>query len=220
MKTVPNEQTQQWTDDHIIKTVLNGEKSYFELLVRRYNQRLFRIGMPLLNNDMEVEDTMQVAYINAYEHLHQFRGQAGFGTWLTRIFVNECYSVLRKRKRLTDIKDHIADDKTQKTVVMNPPDHLLINKELNKAIEDAIVNLPEKYRLVFVLREVEDMSIADTVDILGITDTNVKVRLSRAKAMLRDSLQRYYRNDSLFHFHLTRCDRIVAKVMEAIQLSA
>lgn len=200
-------------DAVVIKKILAGEKELFELIIRRYNQRLFRIGMSLLNNDVETEDTMQTAYINAYEHLGQFENRASFGTWLTRIMLNECLAQKKKKQHFcTD-----ADAQFKNHTSMETPDYILSNKELSAVLEASVARLPEKYRLVFVLREIEEMSVKETSETLGIEQSNVKVRLNRAKTMLRDSLNGYMK-DHVYNFHLIRCDRIVASVMTRLQL--
>ena len=205
------------SDEEVISGILSGKKHLFELLIRKYNARLYRIGMSIINDDMETEDVMQVVYIKAYEKLSSFEHRSSFGTWLTRILINESLARLKKRKQYVHMSD---DNHTQQDMGTGQnPAKYLINKELSNALEAAMLELPEKYRLVFVLREVEDMSIAETVTSLGITEANVKVRLNRAKAMLRDSLSTYYKNDGVFHFHLSRCNRIVANVMGQLGIS-
>ncbi|MGX5820614.1 sigma-70 family RNA polymerase sigma factor [Chitinophaga lutea] len=193
-------------DDVLIARILAGEKQLFGLLIRKYNQRLYRIGMSVLENEAEAEDAMQTAYINAYEHLPRFEGRAAFGTWLTRIMLNQCYDQKRKnRHTLTNF------EQPDNFVVMGTPANELANKELGNVLEEAIAQLPEKYRLVFVMREIEDMSVRETSATLDIEETNVKVRLTRAKAMLRQSLNSYMK-DRVYGFHLTRCDSMVSRV--------
>lgn len=202
------------TDEDIVTRVRSGVKADFELLMRKHNQRLFRTGMVILYDADEVEEMMQSAYVKAYEHLDQFLGKSSFGTWLMRIFVNECLGTLKRKKRAPAISPDLLPAAEQiKTEEMQTPDRNLLNKELAKALEQALVGLPEKYRIVFVMREVEEMSVAETREVLGITESNVKVRLSRAKLLLRDALSSYYHRDGLFQFHLLRCDRVVSAVM-------
>ncbi len=196
------------SDEELIARILAGEKRLFELLIRKYNQRLYRIGMSVLENEAEAEDAMQTAYINAYEHLPRFEQRASFGTWLTRIMLNQCYGQKRKKRDLlTDF------EQTDNFVLMNTPANELANKELSDVLEQAIARLPEKYRLVFVLREIEDMSVRETSAALSIEETNVKVRLNRAKVMLRKNLHGYMK-DHVFSFHLTRCDSVVKRVFQ------
>jgi len=196
-------------DEVLIQRILAGEKDAFEQIIRRYNQRLFRTGMAILNNDAETEDAMQSAYINAYEHLGRFENRAAFSTWLTRIMVNECLKLKKKQKNNHSIPENHT--------TMITPAHVLVNKELNGLLENAISQLPEKYRLVFMLREIEEMSVRETAETLTIEETNVKVRLNRAKTMLRESLKSYMKGN-VYHFHLMRCDRMVVNVLAALNL--
>jgi RNA polymerase sigma factor (sigma-70 family) len=201
-------------ESELVERIARGEKDLFEIIIRRYNQRLYRIGMSILNDDQEAEDAMQTAYISAYENLSKFEGRSSFGTWLTRIMLNQCYSQLRKKRNPTLDVDLLEGITSMKT-----PANILMNKELNQALEDAVSGLPEKYRLVFVLREIEGLSVQETADSLSIEDSNVKVRLNRAKVMLRENLTRYMKG-SIYDFHLSRCDRIASRVMEYLNSKA
>lgn len=209
----PNAISNDTSDEELIKRITGGEKQLFEVIIRRYNQRLYRIGMSVLGNDHEVEEAMQTAYINAYEHLHQFGFRSAFGTWLTRIMLNQCYKSRRDQMR----SSHLSQD-SENLIHMRTPENIMASKELGMALENAIMQLPEKYRLVFVLREIEDLSIKDTAEVAGIQTSNVKVRLNRAKTMLRDSLNSYMK-DSIYQFHLSRCDRMVNQVMSYLGAS-
>jgi len=201
------------SDEALIARILNGEKRLFELLMRKYNQRLYRIGMSVLADETETEDAMQTAYINAYEHLSGFEYRSSFSTWLTRIMLNQCY----KQKRETG--QPRGDFGQQDNFIhMETPANELANKELCAVLEQAITRLPEKYRLVFMMREIEDMTVRDTSMALNIEETNVKVRLNRAKTMLRKNLSSYMK-DNVYDFHLSRCDSIVSRVMQHIGIS-
>lgn len=182
------------------------------MIIRRYNQRLYRTGMSVLGNEQEVEDAMQTTYINAYEHLAQFEHRSSLNTWLTRIMLNECFHLKRKHSRFQVFPE--GDNFT----TMKTPANELVNKELSGILENAIANLPEKYRLVFVLRELEDLSTRETSEILQIGEANVKVRLNRAKSSLRENLQSYLK-DHVYHFHLNKCDRIVFRVLGRLGIS-
>jgi len=199
-------------DTELIVRILHGEKQMFEWIIRRYNQRLYRMGMSILGNDTDAEEAMQSAYVKAYEHLGQFEARSSFGTWLTRIMINESMAQKNKQGRTDNTKKQLETNAALRT-----PDQILINKELSGILENAISGLPEKYRLVFVLREVEGMSVRDTGDALDIADTNVKVRLNRAKSMLRHHLNSYMK-DQAFSFHLTRCDLMVKNVFARLQI--
>lgn len=206
------------SDLELIREIINGDKNLYSLIVRRYNQRLYRVGMSLLNDDMEVEDAMQVAYINAYENLGKFEFRASFSTWLTRIMVNECLLRLRKRRKTIIMNDENLEGAIQQQQSNNnhTPVTKVLNSELKNILDEAIRKLPEIYRVVFVMREIENMNIAETQACLAINEVNVKVRLNRAKAMLRGLLSNYYKKEDILHFHLKRCDVIVEKVMAVI----
>ena len=199
-------------DETLIARILAGEKRLFELLMRKYNQRLYRIGMSILENEAEAEDAMQTAYINAYEHLSGFERRASFGTWLTKIMLNQCYGQRRKNRRLLT-----TTEQTDNIVIMNTAVNELANKELGRTLQQAVAKLPEKYRVVFVLREIEDLSVRETSAALQIEESNVKVRLNRAKSMLRENLNGYMK-DHVYSFHLSKCDRIVNRVLEHLGL--
>ncbi|GEP92129.1 RNA polymerase sigma-70 factor, ECF subfamily [Chitinophaga terrae (ex Kim and Jung 2007)] len=204
------------TDIDLINRVLNGEQAVYEQLIRRHNASLFRIGMSILQNDADVEDMMQTTYINAWQHLASFRNEAAFGTWLKRIMINECNQLLRKRKQQLqeDLSQH--DAATQN--IKESPENAVLNKELSVAMQKALLLLPEKYRAVFLLRVVENLSVAQTAEILAISQVNVKVRLIRAKLMLKEKVSNYYKNDLVFPFHLIRCDRIVNHLLNELNI--
>jgi len=202
----------QMTDEEIIEHILNGEKHLYEGLMRKYNSRMFRISMSIINDDMEAEDIMQMAYVNAYQQLAAFNKKSSFATWLTRILINE--SLLHKKKRQR--REHIYSEQKLTEHHNDTPLKSLMNKELKNILEKAVLTLPEKYRLVFVMREIEEMSTNETMEVLNIGESNVKIRLTRAKEMLRNELSSQFRSQQLFDFHLTRCDRVVNFVMDKI----
>ncbi len=201
------------TEIELIERILEGDKGLYEQLIRKYNQRLYRTGMSILKNEPETEDAMQTSYIKAYEHLSDFGNRSSFGTWVTRIMINECLQQKKNRNRY----QNVAENQYQNISHMHTPVHALINKELGVVLEDAIAGLPEKYRLVFVLREIEDLSIRETAEVLLLEESNIKVRLNRAKALLRENLTGYMK-ENVFSFHLTRCDRIVKQVFKALRI--
>ena len=139
------------TDEEIVERVLSGEKYLYENLMRKFNARLYRIGMSIINDDSEVEDVMQTAYLNAYLHLADFQKKSGFGTWLTRIFINESLLCVKKKqsRKLVSIDTH------EFSLRHETPLHDLMNNELRTILEKSISDLPEKYRLVFVMREID-----------------------------------------------------------------
>jgi RNA polymerase sigma factor (sigma-70 family) len=201
------------SDEVLLERILSGEKHLYECIIRRYNQRLFRTGMALLNNESEVEEAIQSTYVKAWEHLVQFANRASFGTWLTRIMLNECLAQKKKADRF--VSGVISDERNYRS--MHTPANTLMNKELGSVLQSTVAGLPEKFRLVFVLREVEELSVRETAAVLGIGEPNVKVRLNRAKSMLKESLNGYMK-DHVYSFHLSRCDMIVASVFSKLKI--
>jgi RNA polymerase sigma-70 factor (ECF subfamily) len=210
---------QAWSDEEIVDRVVAGEAALFEILMRRHNQRIYRIVRSILEDDGEAEDVMQDAYVRAYEHLRQFEGRSTFITWLTRIAMHEAFARAQRRKRHTslDCDEVIADMKLSPASTDNPEKNVA-NQELHNALETAILSLAPKYRSVIMLRDVEEMSTAETADALEISEQTVKVRLHRAHGQIRRAL---YRQSGacareLFTFPATRCDRVVAAVLARI----
>jgi RNA polymerase sigma-70 factor (ECF subfamily) len=184
----------------------------YESLIRKYNERLYRISLSIVEDDKEVEDIMQIAYINAYRQLSSFRQQCSFGTWLTRILINE--SLLHKKR--SQRTEQLYMETTFTDQHYETPLSGLINKELKSVLEKAVASLPEKYKVVFVMREVQGMSTNETMEALELSESNVKIRLNRAKEMLRTNLQRLWNPRDIYEFNLVRCDRIVNNVMMVI----
>lgn len=203
------------SDEVIVDRVIRGETHLYEVLMRKYNLRMFRISMSIVNDDMEAEDIMQTAYLNAYLQLPNFKNKSSFGTWLTRIVINE--SLLHKKKIAR--RQKLDQDVEPENGNAETPLKSLMTKELKTILEKAVSKLPEKYRLVFVMREIQEMSTSETMEILNLGESNIKIRLSRAKEMLRSQLSGYYQPNQLFDFHLSRCDRIVNSVMDQIRES-
>jgi RNA polymerase sigma-70 factor (ECF subfamily) len=200
------------SDEEIVRKILLGETHLYEHLMRKYNLRMYRISMSIVNDDKEAEDIMQIAYINAYRQLTGFQGRAGFGTWLTRILINEgLLHKKRKSKMEKALMETTFTDEHHETPLTG-----LMNKELKTMLEKAIATLPDKYRLVFVMREVQGMSTNETMEVLDLGESNVKIRLTRAKEMLRTELQKVWQPEHVYDFNLIRCDVIVNHVMAAI----
>lgn len=207
-----------WPDEEIVRRVLEGEELLFEVLMRRHNQRIYRAIRSILRDDAECEDAMQEAYVSAYTHLEQFEGRAKFSTWLTRIAVNEAIRRASARGRidLLELEEHEGED-----AAMSPfhsglpsPESDASRGELSGLLEEAILALPLAYRAVVMLRDLEEMSTAETAEALSLTDSNVRVRLHRAHELLREELLARVGASSgkAFGFHATRCDRVVQGV--------
>src|SRR5688500_15328463 len=210
------------TDEAIVDRVRGGDVALYEILVRRHNQRLYRTIRAILRDDRDVEDVMQQAYIDAYTHLDQFRGTAQFSTWLTRIAVNRAIRSGRGARRGLELVPPAGDHEAAIAHTPAPnvdPEHAMYGRELNVVLESLIDQLPDAFRVVFVMREVEGLSTAETAACLEINEETVKTRLHRAKRSLQDQLDRQLgpASSGVYAFHLTRCDRVVAGVMAAIQ---
>jgi RNA polymerase sigma-70 factor (ECF subfamily) len=209
------------SDEEVVARVLEGDHALFELIMRRHNQRLYRTIRAILRDEAEVEDAMQQAYVNAYRHLGQFAGQARFSTWLTRIAVHEAFARSRRGRLVlaeSGCGEPCADVLSMAQSRERSPEENASNRELQTLLEEAILGLPEAYRLVFVMRELEGLSTEETASALEVSLDVVKTRLHRARARLRDAL--YARaglsSDSLFAFRDPRCNRVVAAVLEQI----
>ena len=211
----------QLTDEELVQGVLAGEKQMFEILMRRYNQRLYRVTRSILRNDAEAEDVAQEAYVRAYQHLNQFAGRSSFATWLTRIAIYEALGRVRSRKKIEEIDamdEPRRDSVKQLSVRDATPEQAASGNEVRSLLERSIDALPDTYREIFMLREVEEMSTSETAQCLGITEENVKTRLHRARALLRKEI--YARagatSTTAFQFMGARCDRLVENVMQRI----
>ncbi len=211
------------SDEDIVRRVVAGESALYEVLMRRYNQRLYRTARSILRNDVEAEDVTQEGYVRAYEHLNQFAGDAKFSTWLTKIVVYEALARLRREERSSNLDSILRSDggtEANMTSGIRDPERIAYNDELRLVLEGAIDSLPETYRIVFILRAVEGMSVAETAECLDIGLEAVKTRLFRAKALLRSNLQQRAGvvTAHAFPFHLSRCDRIVDLVFRRIAI--
>ena len=209
-------------DEEVVRRVLEGEGALFELLMRRYNQRLYRVARAIVRDEAEAEDVMQQAYVSAYTHLAQFERRARFSTWLTRIAVHEALARRRRRQRITEM-DAMPETDGDVWMAKGPdPEQQALTGELRRALEASVDALPESHRSVFVLRDVEGLSTAETAECLGLSEDNVKTRLSRSRAMLRRELLERAGGATadVFSFHLSRCDRVVAAVLERLGLRA
>src|SRR5215216_3126595 len=209
------------TDEEVVERVRDGETALFEVLMRRYNQRIYRVARSILGNSTEAEDVTQDAYVRSYLHLDQFDGRAKFSTWLTKIAVHEALDRLRKRQRLVEID--AASESMEEGMNLESkapsPEQEVLTQTWKAVLEAAIDRLPQVYRSVFMLREVEQMDTAETALCLVISEGTVKVRLHRARVLLRKEIyaQTGAATAEAFHFDGARCDRIVSGVFERIR---
>ena len=206
-------------DGTLIEQVLGGNSALFELLMRRYNERVYRAVRSIVREEQEVEDVMQQAYVNAFTHLRQFNGSAQFSTWLTRIAINEALARVRRQGRY-EVFDEGGPD-VEPFAAHNPdgnPERQAFSQELRGLLEWAIDRLPNGMREVFVLRDVEGLSTLEAAECLGVSEDVVKTRLSRGRAMLRQQLMERTGATApdAFRFYRPRCDRVVAHVLTTI----
>jgi RNA polymerase sigma-70 factor (ECF subfamily) len=208
-------------DGEVVERVRAGETGLYELLMRRYNQRLFRLVRSVTGNDAEAEDVVQDAWVRAYSNLDQFEARSSFGTWVGRIAYHEALARARKAKRWTALDETegvVMTDAYRQASSENTPEALAMRGEAVQMMQDAVDNLPESYRTVFVLREVEQMSTAETAEYLGLSEEAVKTRLHRSRALLRSALEEKLGAalSGAYAFLGARCDRMVAAVMTRI----
>ncbi len=206
-------------DAELVRRIRSGETALFELVMRRYNQRLFRVLRALLRDEAEAEDVLQDAYVRAYAHLGQLEQPERLASWLTHIAVHEAKARLRRRGRFADVKEGPL------RAVPSPssdPEQEVLGKQLQRVLVSAIDDLPVGYRTVFVLRDVEGMSTAEVSESLCVSEQAVKMRLHRARAALRQVLFDRVGAAALppFAFAGDRCDRIVAGVLARLELAA
>jgi RNA polymerase sigma-70 factor (ECF subfamily) len=208
------------TDGEIISRILSGGTALFEVLIRRYNPLLYKLARTYGLNHHDAEDVMQETHFAAYCQLRGFRGDAAYKTWLTKIHLHKCYHKANERH----MKYEQPDDSliTEQSTFMHTSgekqqtERAIMSRELGRVLELSLQQLPLIYRNVFVLREVEGFSVADTAEMLGVTAVNVKVRLNRAKTLLQKQLERYYSAAEIYEFHFRYCDKIVDGVLDRI----
>lgn len=208
----------QFTDNEIILKVLEGQIALFENIIRRYNGFLYKTGRSYGYDHEDTQDLMQDTFVDVYLNLAKFENRASFKAWLIRIMLNNCY---RKRQKFAFKYEHSADidDYSIPMFMTNKSTNsetLLLQKELGKVIENALLEIPGNYRMVFALREISGLSVEETADAMNLSQSNVKVRLNRAKSMMRKEIEKSYATADIFEFNLKYCDGIVHRVMEKI----
>jgi len=203
------------SDQAAISDVNRGNREMFEVLVRRYNQRLYRVGIAYLHGHAAVEDAMQNAFLKAFLHLGQFSGTSSFSTWLTRIMINECLETIRRNKSLEGLKERSVDA-SDDALEENRATRNLSLKDMKAVLEQATREIPEKYRTVYILREVEQLSTEQTAELLQMSEANVKVALHRARQMIKTRLLANVAADELFPYPAKYCNGMTARVMKAI----
>lgn len=206
-------------DEAIVRRVLEGDTAAFELIMRRYNQRLFRVVRSIIGDDAEADDVLQEAYLRAFRHLDQFEGRSAFSTWLTRIAVHEAAARRRTRRRLRLVtpRDAEIDSAASPGVARDGAEEASL-KELRHVLASAVDALPADLRLVFTLRLVERLSTKQTAECLNLTPSNVKVRLHRSRALLRSWIDQRIGEETrrLYEFAGEYCDHVVRRVLDRL----
>ena len=207
-------------DAALVRRVLADDSTAFALLMRRFNGRLYRLARAIVGDDAEAEDALQEAYLNAYRSLRQFRGDSSLATWLSRLVVNECLGRMRRsarRQNVIPMTPSPADDEIEAVPSdeVGSPDAAADRAQMRAILERRIDALPESFRAVFVLRSVEELSVEETAECLGIPAETVRSRHFRAKSLLREALAREVdiAERNVWEFAGQRCDRIVARVL-------
>src|SRR5690349_13436314 len=199
-------------DRDVISRVLAGDHAAFEILVRRYNQRMFRAARAITRTDADAEDVLQQAWLGVFRSLGQFRGDAAFATWATRIAVNEAIALTRKRPMVAQVVDAPSN------IAPDAPDADLARSQIGVLLERCLANIPQGHREVMVLRDVLELDTAETAACLGLTEEAVRVRLHRARAAIAATVTERLAEHArgIYGFDGARCDRVTAWVMRAI----
>lgn len=204
----------------IARRVASGDPVAFERLMRLYNRRLYRLARASLRDDAEAQDALQDAYLNAYRSIGGFRGNAALSTWLSRLVLNECGMRLRRSARRRNIIPLVGSESSvpeseRVADLAERPDGAAARAQLRNVLEHKVSALPEALRVVFVMRSVEELSVAETAEALGIPHDTVRMRHFRAKGMLREALARDIdlAEGDLFGFAGAQCDSVVARVL-------
>jgi RNA polymerase sigma-70 factor, ECF subfamily len=199
----------EWSDHEVIGRVLGGDRAAFEILVRRHNQRMFRAARAIMRSDTDAEDVLQQAWLAVFRNLAQFRGDATFASWATRIAVNEAIAAARKRPVVTELVDGASDA---------APDADLARAQVGALLESCLANIPQGNREVMVLRDVLELDTAETAACLGLSEEAVRVRLHRARASIAAALTEQLADHArdIYSFDGARCDRVTAHVMRNV----
>jgi RNA polymerase sigma-70 factor (ECF subfamily) len=206
------------TDQDLARRMARGDASALEELMRAYNQRLFRTARAILRDDAAAEDVLQEAYLRAYGSSGSFRGESKLSTWLIRIVANE--ALMRRRKEVRRAQVVAIQPGFEETMDDGEsPQRDAERREMRRLLEQKIDALPDAFRTVFVMRALEELSVEETAEVLGIPEATVRTRFFRARSLLRDSLSREIdlAFGDAFAFAGERCDRIVARVMAIVK---
>jgi RNA polymerase sigma factor (sigma-70 family) len=207
-------------DITIIERITGGETDLFEILIRRYNSHLYKVGRAYGYNHEDTQDLMQETFIGAFQNLQRFEQRSSLRTWLIRIMLNNCFQKRNKASTRNEKPQAFPVNETTIPAYTDPRQtdtmETIVNGELARIIEMALAKVSEEYRIVFALREINGLDVKETAHLLNITESNVKVRLHRAKSLLRKSIETHYSPEELFEFNAVYCDAMVLRVMSAL----
>jgi RNA polymerase sigma factor (sigma-70 family) len=209
---------EQYTDAEIVQKIVQGDYRLFEIIIRRNNPYMYKVGRSYNFDHEDTQDLMQDAFIDAYLNLGKFENRSSLKTWLITIMLHKCYQKQQKWVEKNIINADILENAKPlfSTENHSNPSNSMVQKELNHVIENALQAIPQDYRMVFSLREINGLNVAETAHALNISEANVKVRLNRAKTMLRAEVEKSYSASDIYEFNLIYCDGMVEKVMEKI----
>jgi RNA polymerase sigma-70 factor (ECF subfamily) len=221
--SVPPSELEQWTDSELANRVVAGELTAFAALMRRHNRKLYRAARAISGDSAEAEDIVQETWVRAYAHLPSFRRESAFSTWLRRILINEALGRKRRAKAVIGLNE--TSEQQMSSVIMFPncgldPESSVWRAQVSHLVEQAIDALPTDFRLVFVLRVVEDMSGSEVAEQLGIPEATVKTRLYRARALIQKELAKNLSCAfvDMFPFGGARCEALSTRVMRRLGL--
>jgi RNA polymerase sigma-70 factor (ECF subfamily) len=214
-------------DAELVRRVLARDADAFRTIMQRHNRRLYRIARSVLRNNAEAEDVVQEAYVSAFTHLASYRGESSLAAWLSRIAMNEALGRLRHRRHTVDIAT-LEETRTEAKIIQFPltaptddPERTMAQRQILRLVEETTDDLPEAYRLVFVARVIEGMSVEETADLLGIKPETVKTRLHRARQLVREQLDKKIGPILMdaFPFAGKRCERMTGAVLNRLGIS-
>jgi RNA polymerase sigma-70 factor (ECF subfamily) len=212
-------------DGELVRRALARDGEAFRTIMRRHNRRLYRVARSILRDDSEAEDVVQESYVKAFAHLDRFRGDSSLATWLTRIAINEALGRLRRERPTAALEIFEATREAQiiqfpQSGAADDPERTMAQREILRLVEQATDNLPEAFRVVFVARVIEGMSVEETAELLGLQPDTVKTRLHRARRLVRKQLDQQIGPVLMdaFPFAGRRCDRLTTAVMRRLEL--
>ena len=225
MRLMPRPRVTGHSDDaELVRRALARDDTAFRIIMERHNRRLYRVARSILRDGSEAEDVVQEAYISAFTHLDQFRGDSSLATWLSRITMNEALGRLRRERPVVEL-DALEGQRTEAQIIQFPqtgssddPERTMAQREILQLVEQAADNLPDIFRIVFVTRVIEGMSVEETAELLGLQPETVKTRLHRARRLVREQLDKQIGPVLMdaFPFAGRRCERLTNAVMKRL----